>query len=595
MKKKLIITVAIVLVLCMTCGLLLAACNKDDDTGGGSGGKKPVGNTETWEVDSGEQMLKEVYNKIAANINAGNGRDFVADFDITLNIDDQTAANNDLDLRFLIRGSINVNEGNESAFIIQVSNVIDPDNEEVYFGLAYDGESIEEDETPYLYINIANGGYKKINGFSLTTLVDEIIKAMNKDESGTTTASGGFDFQTILNNIKADPTSIFGVLEFAGLYKGGTMKDYGKVYELELDINTFFDTIFGIVSDILPPDSVSGVISAVNSVLGTEFTGMADVKTFISGYLQRVQAVLTITFDEDDNFVNGNVAITYYDEALSSIEGQYTLSVNKAVLNLGDIKDVFAGTGLTDDVKAQAPVNLFNFTLDAVVKAYNTPAEDAELGEAVGEYVIDIDVDVDPFVALGIIGDGSQTNIEKYLKQLGKFSITLKKGDVTLVDVHSNNAADGTIESVYVKVIGEKTGASAIIDKEFTVMEIIQAFDEMIKDIKKSQTASGAADESTEESEEKFDFNELINKVKEYYNLAKPFIGCISFVEDASGKVIGIDINVNGILDLAGSEGYDINNAAKYDSLKIEGGLVRILFSDITAGFGNAFATATQD
>ena len=490
MKKKLIITVAIVLVLCMTCGLLLAACNKDDDTGGGSGGKKPVGNTETWEVDSGEQMLKEVYNKIAANINAGNGRDFVADFDITLNIDDQTAANNDLDLRFLIRGSINVNEGNESAFIIQVSNVIDPDNEEVYFGLAYDGESIEEDETPYLYINIANGGYKKINGFSLTTLVDEIIKAMNKDESGTTTASGGFDFQTILNNIKADPTSIFGVLELAGLYSGGTMKDYGKVYELELNINTFFDTIFGIVSDILPPDSVSGVISAVNSVLGTEFTSMADVMTFISGYLQRVQAVLTITFDEDDNFVNGNVAIEYVDEKYQPV-GEYTLSVNKAVLNLGDIEDVFAGTGLTDAVKAQAPVNLFNFTLDAVVKSYNVPEEAKELGKAVGEYVIDIDVDVNPFVALGIIGDGSQTNIEKYLKQLGKFSITLKKGDVTLVDVHSNNAADGTIESVYVKVIGEKAGAPAIIDKEFTVMEIIQAFDKMIQDIKNSQTASG--------------------------------------------------------------------------------------------------------
>ena len=593
MKKKLIITVAIVLVLCMTCGLLLAACNKDDDTGGGSGGKKPVGNTETWEVDSGEQMLKEVYNKIAANINAGNGRDFVADFDITLNIDDQTAANNDLDLRFLIRGSINVNEGNESAFIIQVSNVIDPDNEEVYFGLAYDGESIEEDETPYLYINIANGGYKKINGFSLTTLVDEIIKAMNKDESGTTTASGGFDFQTILNNIKADPTSIFGVLELAGLYSGGTMKDYGKVYELELNINTFFDTIFGIVSDILPADSVSGVISAVNSVLGTKFTKFEEVKDFISGYLQRVQAVLTITFDEDDNFVNGNVAIEYVDEEYKPV-GEYTLSVNKAVLNLGDIEDVFAGTGLTDAVKAQPPVNLFNFTLDAVVKSYNVPEEGKELGEAVGEYVIDIDVDVNPFVALGIIGDGSQTNIEKYLKQLGKFSITLKKGDVTLVDVHSNNAADGTIESVYVKVIGEKAGAPAIIDKEFTVMEIIQAFDTMIQDIKNSQTASGAADESTEVSEEKFDFNELINKVKEYYNLAKPFIGCISFVEDASGKIIGIDLNVNGILDLAGSEGYDINNAAKYDSLKIEGGLVRILFSDITAGFGNAFATATQ-
>lgn len=587
MKKKLIITVAIVLVLCMTCGLLLAACNKEGEKDNG-GGKPPITNTESWDVDSGETMLKEVYNKIAADINAGDGRDFVADFDITLNIDDQTAANKDLLLRFLIRGSIDVNEGNESAFIIQVSNIIDPDNEFVYFGLAYDGESIEEDETPYLYINIANGGYKKINGFSLTTLVDEIIKAMNKDESGTTTASGGFDFQTILNNIKADPTSIFGVLELAGLYSGGKMKDYGRVYELELDIDAFFSTIFDIVVGFVPENSVSGVISAINSVLGTKFTKLADVQGYISKYLKRVTAVLTITFDENDHFVNGNVAITYYNEELNSAEGQYTLSVNKAVLNRGDIADVFADTPITDDVKAQDPVNLFNFTLDAVVKAYNTPAEGAELGEAVGEYVIDIDVDVDPFVALGIIGDGSQTNIETYLKQLGKFSITLKKGDVTLVDVHSNNAADGTIESVYVKVIGEKAGASAIIDDTFTVMEIIQAFDTMIKN---SQTDSGTADENADK-EEGFDFNELINKVKEYYNLAKPFIGCISFVEDAGGKIIGIDINVNGILELAGSEGYDINNAAKYDSLMINGDFVRILFSDITAGFGNAFAPA---
>lgn len=583
MKKKLIITVAIVLVLCMTCGLLLAACNKEGDEETDSG-KKPIV-TESWEA-SGDAMLTEVYNKIAADINAGDGRDFVADFDITLNIDDQTAANKDLLLRFLIRGSIDVNEGNESAFIIQVSNIIDPDNEFVYFGLAYDGESIEKNETPYLYINIANGGYKKINGFSLTTLVDEIIKAMNKDESGTTSAFE-LDFEQILANIKEDPTSIFELLGTFGLYDGnGTISDYGRTYTLGLDISGFFEFVYGLVGNFLSADIINGL----NGILGTDFADAAALGTFISGYLNRVGATLVINFDENDHFVNGNVAITYSNKELNGIEGQYTLSVNKAVLNRGDIADVFADTPITDDVKAQDPVNLFNFTLDAVVKAYNTPAEGAELGEAVGEYVIDIDVDVDPFVALGIIGDGSQTNIETYLKQLGKFSITLKKGDVTLVDVHSNNAADGTIESVYVKVIGESSD-TAIIDDTFTVMEIIQAFDKLIQDIKNSQTASGAADENADK-EEGFDFKGLIEKVKEYYNLAKPFIGCISFVEDAGGKVIGIDINVNGILELAGSEGYDINNAGKYNSLMISGGFVRILFSDITAGFGNAFAPA---
>ena len=75
--------------------------------------------------------------------------------------------------------------------------------------------------------------------------------------------------------------------------------------------------------------------------------------------------------------------------------------------------------------------------------------------------------------------------------------------------------------------------------------------------------------------------------------------GCIAELTEYAKKYLELNKQdeayvVNGILDLAGSEGYDINNAAKYDSLKIEGGLVRILFSDITAGFGNAFATATQ-
>lgn len=568
MKKKLIITVAIVLVLCMTCGLLLAACNKDEDPP-----KKPIGNTESWDTD-GKSLLTDVFTKIADSVDVGDGKKFVADFDVTLNIDDKTEAAKDMLLRFIVKGAINVNEGNESAFIIQVSNVTDSTNEVVYFGLAYDGFGVKEDTTPYLYINAANSGYKKINAFSLTGLVNSIVAAMNKD-SGTSSA----EEETLTLD------SVLTLLGTAGLYGDAKVNDYGKTYELELKLADAFTFVYAIASNFINAD----IINALNGVLNTTFKDATELGAFISGYLNRVGINLTFNFDDNAKFLNGNVAIEYVDEEYQPV-GEYTLSVNKAVIDVAaTMDDVFAGTGLTDDVKAQKAVNLFNFTLDAVVKSYNVPEEGKELGEAVGKYVIDIDVDVDPFVALGIIGDGSQTNIEKYLEQLGKFSITLKKGDVTLVDVHSVNDGTGVITGVYVKVIGEKTGASAIIDKEFTVMEIIQAFDKMIQDIKNSQTASGAAEDGEGEG---FDFNALIEEVKKYYGLAKPFIDCIGIVKDASGKIIGIDLNVNEILTLAGSKGYDPNNKDNYNSLMINGDFVRILFSDITAGFGNAFAPA---
>ena len=323
MKRKVFLMVIAVLVVCLTCGMLLVACNQKKKTD--DGGKKPPVVTETWETDAAS-MLKEVYNKIGAGIKTEDGKKFFADFDVTLSIDDKTEANDDSKYRVIAKGAIDLHQGKESTFIVQVSDVTS-ETEKVLAGIAY--EVI--DGTPYLYVDLADGGYRKINGFSLTDLVAMIQKRTAGKGSETAAGSAGLDIQQIIDNIMSDPTNIFPLLETFGVVKNGTMKDYGKVYEVPFN----FASLFSVVKDLegqIPATYKDPIVAALNYLLKQDFKDVVEddkvVKSafsqaidYIVGKLSYMKMTATFTFDENDNFKSAK-AVVDYNEANEEYAGR---------------------------------------------------------------------------------------------------------------------------------------------------------------------------------------------------------------------------------------------------------------------------------
>lgn len=556
MKRKLFIAVVAVLLICLTCGTLLVACNKRGNNSQGGGGKPPVTSPESWEAN-GDEMLKEVYNKIAANVNANGGKNFVADFDVTLNIDNKKDTSKNMLLRLLAKGSIDVREGNESAFIVQVSNITKPEKEVVYFGLAYDGKGAAENKTPYIYVNAADGGYRKINGFSLTTLVDQIVKATGKGDKGGTAAAGGdFDIKDILNKIKEDPRYLIDVLKLTGLYDKGMMRDYGKTYEVPLNVGGCFNFVFGLAKSYIPAD----VLGALNGVLGTDFKNYDELGAFVGGYLERVEATVTVKFDEKDRFVKGDVFVKYADKDYKP-EGEYTLSVNKAVLQLGDIEDVFADTLITDEVKAQEAVNLLKFKFDAKVLGYNESNSDTPNRY----YNVSVNMDIDPFVLTELIGkstgEGANARIAEAIKSLGYIDITIDEVTAentfvkNILTIHSD-----TSEGIVVATISTHKAMQQIslgVGGVYDIDELVNVIGLLVDKSEANAPASSAAD-----------FNKILNVIKKispyfgYFDLKdvankNVTIKANDLVKALLGKLTGSELNqtaANAIKDVVGSD-----------------------------------------
>lgn len=557
MKRKLFIAVVAVLLICLTCGMLLVACNKK---GGGNGGKVPTPTPTEWKAN-GEEMLKEVYDKIASDISVKDGKDFVADFDITLNIDDKKDSSKNMLLRLMAKGSVDVREGHESAFIVQVSNVTDPQKEIVYFGLAYDGESSVDGQTPYLYVNVANGGYKKVNGFSLTQLVASISAAnTNKDAGGVTTADG-FDIQQIIDNIKQEPKYIFDVLKLAGLLDKGTMRDSGKTYEVPLNIAGCFNTVYGIAKTKIP----AGVLGAMNGILGKDFQTMDELATFIANALNRVKTVVTVKFDENDHLLQANAVVDCVDGNYQPV-GQYTLTVNKAVLNLGDMPDVFAGTAITDEVKAQEAINLLKFSFDAKVLGY----DQSNLDTPNRYYNVSVNMDIDPFVLMELIGkstgEGANARIAAAIKSLGYIDITIDEVDSenafvkNILTIHSD-----TSEGIVVAAISTHKAMQQVslgVGGVYDIDELVNVVGMLIAKSKTNGAATAAVD-----------FNkvlDVITKVTSYFgyfdikNVAGGSVtmNASDFVKALFKQLTGAELNqtVEGALkDVIGSDVLTIN------------------------------------
>lgn len=428
MKRKLFMTIIAVLIVCLTCGMLLVACNPDEGNNGG-GGNPPVPETRP---ENSVTMMTTVWNQIASSINVGDGKKFIADFDIALNIDDETEANNDIVYSLVGKASIDVNEGKESDIFIELKATKNGESK-VLFGFAYDVEKVQEADVPFIYVSAGGSEYKKINGFYLTQLVADIQNAIKNAGNGENDGKESIidKIEGIIDAVKGfmDPELIFPTLAEMGiLAKNGTISDYGKTFTVDVTVAPIFNVLGGLMTDDILSQiglSVAQLDSIAKEVAG--FLGFEGIETFaqlcskIGDALKFLNTQLVFKFDDNGVFTSAAVNLDYNknNDGVPSDFAKYTVSVNKAVLNVGEL-DVFAGSSITDEVRNQKSVNLLNFSVKGSAVSYK--------GEEIAHrYSIEVQSDINPFELLSLIGDTSKENIVATLEKLGYFHLEINE------------------------------------------------------------------------------------------------------------------------------------------------------------------------
>ena len=363
MKKKIFLAVIAVLVLCLTCGMLLVACNDDKPN--------PDDDIDTPVVPPEEDL---------------SAADALAE--IVQNLDEVAKDNTD---------------NKEFNFGIEIVDKGNGGN--VIFGLAtekYKGKD-------YLYGAIS-GPYKKFNGFDLGATVQKIlgwfgdnIKIPIGELLGTGDQTLILDAENVIN--------LSSTLAGAVLTKNVKAQNGGYMVELDLAkvvglVNTATAGSGGIDGLVGPyADTISTVLNVVNSVVDLGIEADATVSEILNSIASRFQVLVYFGFD-------GAADVDKETETSDPFGGL--------------MRGVLAARETT-------ATNLLNFKgqikIDAVDLTEKTPAEDGKAPtydeEVKNSYVLDIVVDLDPFVALGLL-DLVDSN-----KDLTKLEIKFKEFTVS--------------------------------------------------------------------------------------------------------------------------------------------------------------------
>ena len=471
MKKKIFLAVIAVLVLCLTCGMLLVACN--DDKPNPDDGTPPVVPPED-ELSAADALAQIVQNL------------------------DEVATDNTNDKEFNFGLEI-VDKGNGG-------NVI--------FGLAtekYDGKD-------YLYGAI-NGPYKKFNGFDLGATVQQILGWFGeKIEIPIGALLGGSDQTLILdaqNVINLSST-------LAGMVLTKNVKAQNGGYMVELDlakvvglVNTATSGSGGIDGLVEPyADTISTVLNVVNSVVDLGIDADASVSEILNSIANKFQVLVYFGFD--------GAADADKETETSDPFG-------------GLMRGVLAARETT-------ATNLINFKgqikIDAVDLTEKTPAEDGKAPtydeEVKNSYVLDIVVDLDPFVALGLLDlvesnkdltkleikfkEFTVSNITAMLTEFGYMHISLDKMkmvDGNVVDEVEKNLFTLHYDSAENAAVAAAALVNKINDKDFAIGGVYNIdalgglIDKLIKDAKPVEPApdENAGAETTTECTEHVDAN----------------------------------------------------------------------------------------
>lgn len=525
MKKKIFLMVAAILALCLTCGMLLVACNPDKP----NPTPPPTDAQESWS-ESVTTMNKELSQKLKDNkqFNPNGGRKFVADFELELAIDDKTEANADASYKLIGRANINVDAFDTQFYLAITENKEGYTTPKTLFGLGYDDDATN----PYFYININGGGYKKINAFSLHQLMLDLdAKEGNKSSEAVSSALGWDEIKKVFEGILADPSSIFDLLSTMELIKtDGTRANYGNSFIYEFNLPAIINAVSSVVNDKLITDNlgkegltqIMGVIKKIP--VFANCSSIADVWKSIGEYIQFTKLSYRIDFAENSNEITGMGFTVNYIENDNSVPkpiGDYTLSLNKIRVDIGEpIADIFAGTGI-DEVADDAAINILKFSVDGKVLGYSSD----NLNVPNKYYNIDIDMDLNPFKLMSLVGkatgEGANERIANAIKELGYINITIDEVTAddefvkNILTIHSNTS-DGIVVATVSshKVMSQ---VSAGVGGVYDIDELVNVIGLLVD---KSQAASSAVTAAD------FDFNKVINIVKKvagyfkYFNVA---------------------------------------------------------------------------
>lgn len=564
MKKKIFLMVAAILALCLTCGMLLVACNKGGNTGGGGGGGDLPEAQESWS-ESVATMNDALSQKLKDNkqFNADNGRKFVADFELELAIDDKTEKNADASYKLIGRANINVDAFDTQFYLAITENKEGYTAPKTLFGLGYEDNATN----PYFYININGGGYKKINAFSLHQLMLDIDAG--KDSGAVTAADGGIDFKKIIDQIMADPTSIFGLLNtFKFLGENGTRANYGNsfIYDLKLPVIVQFigsllndDMVINLIAkdrieSAQSEEEKEAIIDEVKAQIAdvihkipafAEIDSVNELWQFIVELTQFIKVSFRIDFAENSNQITGmGFTVNYIEnnDGVPNPVGDYKLSLNKIRVDIGDpIEDIFAGTGIDEVADAEA-INILKFSIDGVAIGMKNVAEEGATPsyEENHRFTISVDADLNPFALMELVGrdrgEGADTNIANAIKKLGYLHIEIN-------EVNAENEIVQNILLIHTKteegyIIAQFSGLGST-DSDLGGVYNIQELVEYIGVLSRQKSASAAAD---------VDFNKILEIAKKVIGYVKDIWAMVD-VDFKNIASEGVTLEISNLLD----------------------------------------------
>ena len=516
MKKKAFLIVILALVLCLTCGMLFVACNE----GGDDGGKTPGGDTPGGDTPGGDTP--------------GGGPPPVEDDD---EVDPELAAAWDAMLDDLDAVRADENEVKEFAFALEIAEKGEGEAaDERIFSLVFD--SVNE----YIYgLAGKDGEFLKLNGFDLghvmMTVLDDWLGLYGANIMGIVPVTA--------DGFKSD--------QMVGGILLGFVPDYAHnddAYMFELDLGEIINFIAGDGTEENP--------------------GLVKIDESLAEYAEIIGKVMGAV----GKVIPGVTADTTVTELLRMIGSSYAVRICFGFADAAETEvkgDLFGGLveGFAEASEEEA-VNVLNFKGEI-----NIEGKDAE-GNSNAAYVVDIAVDVDPFVLIGMldlvkgnkplldgmaIAEGFKLGFVDFeigdiiamLENLGYIHISVDEvksvSDPTpvknLFTLHYDSAeGKAVISAATNEVGGEQLAAGGVYDVE----ALAKVVDKLIKD-----AATGAADAPAEHKHEADkDGNYACDKNK---NMVCDETREIINIEGLIGKIVGVLAESLGI-DTADVEGY---------------------------------------
>ena len=517
MKKKAFLIVILALVLCLTCGMLFVACNE----GGDDGGKTPGGDTPGGDTPGGDTP--------------GGGPPPVEDDD---EVDPELAAAWDAMLDDLDAVRADENEVKEFAFALEIAEKGEGEAaDERIFSLVFD--SVNE----YIYgLAGKDGEFLKLNGFDLghvmMTVLDDWLGLYGANIMGIVPVTA--------DGFKSD--------QMVGGILLGFVPDYAHnddAYMFELDLGEIINFIAGDGTEENP--------------------GLVKIDESLAEYAEIIGKVMGAV----GKVIPGVTADTTVTELLRMIGSSYAVRICFGFADAAETEvkgDLFGGLveGFAEASEEEA-VNVLNFKGEI-----NIEGKDAE-GNSNAAYVVDIAVDVDPFVLIGMldlvkgnkplldgmaIAEGFKLGFVDFeigdiiamLENLGYIHISVDEvksvSDPTpvknLFTLHYDSAeGKAVISAATNEVGGEQLAAGGVYD----VQALAKVVDKLIKD-----AAAGAAEAPPVHDHGEADHNGNY-ACDRNGNMVCDETGEIINTEGLIGKIVGVLAESLGI-DMADVEGY---------------------------------------